>query len=115
MNTRELTTLACKLGNRVNHIDSEFKKGRIGKERYITERIAIDTIVSYIAEEIGYEPLNYMHYSDVIIAQETAKRKAETEQRLKTAVENKAKADSKTEVLFNAFVAGMNIAGFKSA
>lgn len=109
-NKREFTTLAIRLGERAQTLDVLFQNGQIGKERYMTERNAIDVVVSYIADDIGYSPRDYKHYSDIICAQEVKRRVAETEQRLKTAAENKAKADAEAKRLFEAFMAGVNCA-----
>lgn len=110
MNTRtEMVTLLCRLGERAQIIDFDMKTHKISKERYMTERIAIDTVVQYVSEEIGYEPIDYVRYSDVIIAQETLKRKEETERRLKKAVENKSHAEAELDRLVETFKAGARI------
>lgn len=110
MNNRQnMTTLLCRLGERAQDLDYAYKAKRIDRQRYMTERIAIDTIVQYLGEEIGYEPWRYVRFTDLIIAEETLKRKEETERRLKKAAENKSDAEKEVERLVETFKAGLRI------
>ena len=107
MQKKELTTLAIRLGERARMLDNLFGINQISKEHYITERNAIDVVVSYLADDIGYTPRDYKHYSDVICAMEVNKRIAETEARLKKVLENKAKSSADAEGIIQAFMFGV--------
>ena len=82
MTKAEMQNMCIKLGLRAQEIDSAFEYKRISKERYMTERTAIDVIVSFVSEEIGYEPYKYLRYSDIIAAKEISKAKEKVIQKL---------------------------------
>lgn len=110
MTKYEIQNLCTTLGKRAQELDEAFEAGSIGEERYITERTALDTIVSFVSTEIGYEPNKYLRYSDIIAAKEMAKARDRVVKRLETEYKNKAEAEAKARNLVAAFMASMQTA-----
>ena len=110
MTKRQTQSLCIYLGERAQEIDNMLKKGIISEEHYMSERTAIDVIVSFISKEIGYKPYKYLRYSDVITANEIAKRQNEVTKRLETEIKRKEEVEAQAIKLAQSFVSGYKAA-----
>lgn len=107
MTKNETQNMCIKLCKRAHDLDGMFQANQISQERYMTERTAIDVVMSFAAAEIGYEPFGYLRYTDIIAAKELAKAKEKTASKLEAELQNKSKAELEAKLLFDTFMAGV--------